>query len=258
MSCKKEDVEIIKPEPPQLPPVTMKLKPVSFPINNVVGGYYVGLPSDYDSNTKRHPLLVFIPGAGQFGNGTNDLHLLLKDGPAQLIDEGIFPTNLKINGEVFNFIVFTPQLRYWPNTSSIKESIDYAKNKYRIDSTRIYISGLSIGGTLSCDLGADYTSSIAAIVPMAGVSLDFEINNKCNLIAGSNLPVWAFHSNDDVVFSIAAAKNFVSKINSYNPLKKSKITIWPSGGHDAWTRALEPGFRENGMNIYEWMLQHKR
>jgi len=36
------------------------------------------------------------------------------------------------------------------------------------------------------------------------------------------------------------------------------MTLWPTGGHDAWTQASDPEYREEGMNIYEWMLQYKR
>lgn len=96
-ACKKAPIESgpVLPPPP-LPPVaapvvTMNLKAVHESVGNASEGYYVGLPSDYDSSNKRYPILVYLPGAGQFGNGRGDLPLLLKDGPAQLIEEQKFP-----------------------------------------------------------------------------------------------------------------------------------------------------------------------
>jgi hypothetical protein len=70
--------------------------------------------------------------------------------------------------------------------------------------------------------------------------------------------VWAFHSEDDPQINVTMAKAFTSKINSFKPDIPAKLTVWPTGGHDAWTRAIEPMYKENGMNIYEWMLQYHR
>jgi predicted peptidase len=261
-SCKKQDILVKEPEPPQVAPVapkiSMKHKAVSASVGNAVLGYYVGLPSNYEQTNGRYPLLLFISGAGQFGNGASDLPLLLNDGVAQLIDEGKFPSTFKVNGKEFTFIVFTPQLRWWPSTSSIEACIEYAKKTYRVDSTRIYISGLSMGGMLACDLGAEIPAKLAAIVPMAGVSKDYDVVAKSRQIALGNLPVWAFHSADDQVFEVNRVRNFITDINSFRPSVSAKLTVWPTGGHDAWTRALDPAYKEGGLNMYEWMLQFHR
>jgi hypothetical protein len=59
-------------------PITSVLKPVTVAVNSGVGGYYLALPSNYNQTTQKYPLLVFIPGAGQFGDGAFDLPLLLR------------------------------------------------------------------------------------------------------------------------------------------------------------------------------------
>lgn len=250
-------------ETPPPPPgtgttLTMIQKAVTAPVGNAISGYYVGLPSNYEQTTDRYPVLIYIPGAGQLGNGSIDLPLLLKDGPAELIDEKRFPSTFTVNGKTFSFIVFTPQLMWWPSTYSIDACIDYVKSNYRADSTRIYLSGLSMGGILSCDLGSEVPNKIAAIVPMAGVSQDYWYSNRCMHIAQAGLPVWEFHSQDDPQVPVSDATAFVNKINSFHPTIPAKITLWPNGGHDSWTRAIEPSYKENGMNIYEWMLQYHR
>lgn len=260
-SCKKAD--IVPAQPPVIPKdsasaVTSVLKPVTFAVNKNIGGYYVGLPSTYNQTAVTYPLLVFIPGAGQFGNGSVDLPLLLKDGPAELIDEKRFPGTFSVNGKVYSFIVFTPQFKYYPSTADINDCIEYAKKTYRIDESRIYLSGLSVGGIETSNSGAEMPSKLAAIVPMAGVFPDYASTDKCQKIAAANLPVWAFHSDDDPQINISVAKGFIAKLNSFNPAIAPKLTVWPNGGHDAWTRALEPGYKENGFNIYEWMLQYQR
>src|ERR1700694_5804509 len=202
LSCKKNDAALPAPPAAVNPPntavsITSVLHPVTTPVGNAIEGYYVGLPSNYNATTDKYPVLIYIPGAGQFGNGAIDLPLLLKDGPAELIDEKRFPGTFMVNGKTFSFIVFTPQLKWWPDTYSIAACIDFVKAKYRVDSTRIYLSGLSMGGILSCDLGSEIPDQIAAIVPMAGVSPDYWYSARCMHIAQANLPVWEFHSQDD-------------------------------------------------------------
>ena len=238
--------------------VTSVLKPVTFPVNSAIGGYYVAQPSNYDQTTERYPLLIFIPGAGQFGNGSIDLPLLLKDGPTQLVDEKRFPGVFKVNNKTYSFIVFTPQPKHYPSINDIADCIEYAKKTFRVDTSRIYLSGLSIGGVETTNLAAAIPTKLAAIVPMGGVFLDYASTNKCAAIAASSLPVWAFHSENDPLINISGARGFIAKLNSFSPSVPGRLTVWPNGGHDAWTRAVEPNYKENGMNIYEWMLQYNR
>jgi len=42
------------------------------------------------------------------------------------------------------------------------------------------------------------------------------------------------------------------------PAKYTELLPFGDNGHDAWTKATDPDYRENGMNIYEWMLQYHR
>jgi predicted peptidase len=255
-SCKKSEIA----HTPLVPKdsVTISLQPVTEAVDTNIGGYYAGIPTNYNSTTEAYPLLVYVPGAGQFGNGVLDLPLLLNDGVVELIDEKRFPGTFHVQDRTFSFIIFSPQCKHYPSPEQILDCIELAEKKYRIDPHRIYLSGLSIGSIISCDLAAEIPSRIAALVPMAGVPLDYDTTGKCQKIADSQLPVWAFHSADDPEISVTAAQGFVGKINSLHPLVPARITVWPNGGHDAWTRAIDPLYKENGMNIYEWMLQYSR
>src|SRR6185503_15190753 len=87
-ACKKDAIRLPpKSDPPVVNTPPHLLIPVTAPINATIGGFYAGLPYNYQTGNKKHPLLVFLPGGGQIGNGSNDLPLLLNDGIAQLLDE---------------------------------------------------------------------------------------------------------------------------------------------------------------------------
>jgi hypothetical protein len=73
---------------------------------------------------------------------------------------------------------------------------------------------------------------------------------------------WFFNIENDQVINVSESKNFVNAVNSFNPAIRAKLTLFPWSdspeGHDAWTIPTNPDYRENGINIYEWMLQYKR
>lgn len=256
-ACKK-DSSGLEPGSEDTTSVSLIQTAVTTPINNQVGGYYIALPSNYEQTIKHYPLLLYIPGAGQLGDGHYGLPLLLNDGPAKLIHENKFPSTFKVNGKTFSFIVFTPQFKQTPTAADVQSCLNFVRQKYRVDNHRIYLSGLSVGSIAACNLAAEIPLTIAALVPMAGVPLDYASTNKCQRIAAGHLPVWAFHSEDDRQISIDIAKGFIATISNQHPGIPPKLTIWPYGGHDAWTRAVDPNYKENGLNIYEWMLQYTR
>lgn len=258
MSCKKDRVAPPVPVNEIIESLPHIIKPVTERINDVIGGYYSGLPFNYHLTTKNYPLIIFLPGAGQFGNGRLDLPLLLNDGMAQMMDEKKFPSNININGKNFSFIVLTPQFSRYPSNPEVMSFIEFAKKTFRVDVSRIYLSGLSMGGFVTTDVGAEHPSEFAAIVPIAGAVSNGDAETKCAKIAGTNLPVWVFHNVGDPSISVESTKLFVSLIQKFNPSVAPKLTLFPVFGHDAWTRALDPSYKENNMNVYEWMLQYSR
>jgi predicted peptidase len=273
-ACKKEtlkdepgDNNTEKPTAPAPAPPTNKYdnvvettkpvnKGISVDVNDNIGGYLYALPSLYDSTTKKYPLLLFIHGIGELGNGTTQLNNAAAVGVPSVIKWGQFPANFNVGGKNYSFIVITPQFKKWPSPKDVNDMIDYAIKKYRIDTTRMYVSGLSMGGGATWDYAAEYGKRIAAIVPICGASGPND--TKAKKIAQAGLAVWAFHNKDDGTVPYTNSEGYVTKINAQNPPIKAKLTLWPTGGHDAWTKSTSPSYKEDGKNIYEWMLQYSR
>lgn len=258
-SCKKDN----KPDPrkeannSRIETQSPVLRPVYQSSNTSSAGYYVGLPYLYDSTSKSYPLIVSVHGAGQQGNGNSNLPAVLYDGIPHVMSTGTFPPNFEINGQNYSFIVFAPQFSRYPANAEIEATINYAKKHYRVDPKRIYLTGLSMGGAVTLDAGAQYNSTIAALVPIAGVPKD-DGNLKAKTIAQAGLPVWAFHNETDDVTNSIVTKNFIQSINSFSPVIAPKLTIFKAEGHNAWGQATNPSYKEGNMNIYEWMLQYSK
>ena len=229
---------------------------ISTTINANCKGFYSAVPGHYDSNSRKYPLMVFIHGIGELGNGTTDLPKVLNNAMPNLIKNGKFPANFVVDGQNYSFIVISPQFVAWPSADDVNAVVNYALSNYRVDSSRIYVTGLSMGGGVTWDYAVKYASRVAALVPMCGASSPS--TSKAQSIANTNLPVWAFHNEDDPTVTVNNTKGWITDINSFNPNPLARMTLWPTGGHNAWSKASDPNYKENNMNIYEWMLQYHR
>lgn len=239
---------------------------------NSVKGYYEYLPADYNSSSKNYPLIIWVHGAGQGGEGNSaDLPKVLEWGIPKIIKEGIFPSSFNVGGKDFSFIVISPQFTTgWPNGFLLSEMLNYIVSNYRIDPDRIYLTGMSAGGGAVWDFASMNTTNsnrIGAIVPFAGtISPTSPSQEKANIIAQGKLPVWAFHNTHDGTVSVNISRNWVNYINNYDPAVNPPARLTESPvqsnnaviAHDSWSSVVLPSYKPNGINIYEWMLQQQR
>ena len=232
--------------------------PVTYSVDANIGGYLEALPAHYINHPRlRYPLIIFLHGQGELGNGSQtSLPIVANNAIPHLIAAKTFPSNFTFGGKNYQFIVLSPQFKAWPQPADINDMLNYAIKKYRIDTTRIYICGLSMGGGGTWDYAWNYGKRITGIVPISGAS--WPTTQKGQYIANDSMAVWAFHNNDDGTVPSWYSTDYVKYINTYNPYIPAKLTLWPTGGHDAWTKATDPNYRENGKNIYEWMLSYQK
>jgi predicted peptidase len=232
------------------------LKTVTNDVGNNVSGFIAGLPARYDSTTKNYPLLVFVHGMGQLSGANAKLNTVMQLGTVKEIQQQQFPASFTVNGKTYSFIVAAPQFKQWATAQDLNSFIDYMVQNYRVDASRIYVAGLNMGGALAWEFAGAYPGKVAAIVPIAGPSWADE--KRSSTIASNGIGVWAFHNTDDKVVPSAISKQIVEKVNSFNPTAAAKLTLFNSIEHDAWTKATDPDYKENGVNIYEWMLQFSK
>ena len=231
-------------------------------ISNNLKAFYEYLPEGYPSPGQKYPLLIFIHGIGETGQGTpTSLPLVLRHGPPKLINNGTFPTSFTVNNQTHRFIVLSPQFVSWAGVGDINNLINHAIQNYAVDPNKIYLTGLSMGGGAVWDYAGFtpvFSNRIAAILPICGADGPDPV--AAGNIANANIAVWATHNNGDGTVAVSNTNSYINLINSAptppNPLAKK--TIFMVNGHDAWTTTYNPSFKENGLNVYEWMLQFSR
>ncbi len=230
--------------------------PKQIAINSNVSGFYESLPARYSLTTKRYPLIVFIHGIGELGTGLSRLNCC---GLPHHLYNKTFPAKFLVNGVYYSFIVISPQFRVRPSSAQVQSVVDYAKSHYRVDPTRVYVTGLSMGGGSTWDFSAVYGQNAAAIVPVCGGTKP--TTTLASKVASKNLPIWTISSSADQVVPIQWARDWISWIDARNTTyaSKTKLTVYSTESHNAtWARAFNPTSRIDGKNIYEWMLMYKR
>ena len=233
----------------------------SIQLTNSSIGYLEHLPSDYNETTERYPVMIFLHGIGERGNGTSDLYKVKKNGPPQYIDQG-HDMSFTVDGKKESFIVISPQLRpdynSWP-AFYVDYVVEHVKNTYRIDPDRIYLTGLSLGGGgcwAYASERASYANKIAALVPICGAKA--YQSSKVSIITDAKIPVWALHGDADRVVPVRHSIDWTTGINELSP-DLAKLTIYPGAGHGAaWYYGHNPTHQYHDPNVYEWMLQQRR
>lgn len=228
------------------------------PLSN---GYYEYLPEGYSSSKEKYPLLIFFHGLGELGNGNTNLSKVLVNGTPKQLNNGSFPKSFNVGGQTHRFIVLVPQFKDWPNQEDVDNILDYASAHYRVDTDRIYLTGLSMGGGVIwyyTGSSVERSKRVTAILPVCGAG--YPERSRYENMAKANLPVWATHNSGDGTTPSWYTDGFVDGMNNYKepPIPRAKKTIFQTGGHDAWTRTYDLNFKENGLNVYEWMLTHKK
>lgn len=196
--------------------------------------YLAYVPDDYDADpSKKWPLLLFLHGAGERGS---DLELVKVHGPPKLVAAD----------RKFPFVVVSPQCpRGVPwSPPALEALIGGIQRKYRIDDSRIYLTGLSMGGHATWQLAARHPDRYAAIIPVCGRGDPSEAPRL------RDLPVWAFHGALDDVVPLSGSRNMIDAIKAAggNP----RFTIYPAAGHDSWTETY------SNDEIYSWLMQQRR
>ena len=198
--------------------------------------FLVHLPEGHDVDAdRRWPLVLFLHGAGERGS---DLDLAALYGPPMLADRG----------REFPFILVTPQCpessQWVVEATTLSVLLDEAIAEYRGDPARVYVTGLSMGGFGTWSLAARYPERFAAIAPICGGLW------KQSAASIRQVPVWAFHGEQDDTVPIEFTEQAVEELESLGA--DVRFTRYPDAGHDSWTRAYETP------ELYDWLLSQRR
>ena len=218
-----------------------------------VGTYNVNAviytPQNYSPSTKKYPLVIFSHGTGEAGT---DINLLYNTGLPYVLKNGYKP--------FFDFIMIAPQRSSYSFPPDwLPGILKDAQKRFPIDTTRIYLTGLSAGGwdCFGSQLNVDSLlgSRIAAIVICSGATQDANMNNM-SWWGLSKTPLWAVVGDQDSFYPYNV--NMVNSINSKAP-STAALTVRAGYGHGGWNDIYSGIVKTaNNQNMYQWLYGFTR
>ena len=202
--------------------------------NVELGFPYIAYVSE---NLSEHPaLIVQLHGAGERGSGESELDKVMVQGFTKVINDDNFNDCILV-------VPQCPSDTFWvAKIESLKKFIDGIVNRYSVDTGRIYLCGLSMGGYGTWYTAMAYPDLFAAIAPCCGGGMAWNAGVL-------NMPVWAFHGKVDSVVSVNHTIEMIEKLKNTN--ENLKYSLYDGVDHNSWDRAFS-------QELLEWMLsQHK-
>ena len=207
---------------------------------------------------KKYPVILFLHGAGERGN----------DNERQLVHGSRMFLNPTVLEQYPAYVLFPqcPEGKSWsydptpgwdkkpgempadrPESSMIKalyELIQYFKENYNVNESKIYVMGLSMGGMATYEICVRHPELFAAAVPICGNI------NPSRLAAAKDVKFSIYHGDSDPVVPVEGSRE------AYKALKaagaKVRYKEFVGCDHGSWNPAFnEPDF-------FSWLFKQKK
>ena len=198
--------------------------------------FLLSIPPDSVDSRGPSPLLVFLHGRSLSGE---DLNLVKKYGVLHEMEK---------KGRFVPGYVIGPQVKKgesW-NPDKILKLVHYMTRNYNIDSNRIYVVGMSLGGYGTLNFAGKYPDKVAAAVALCGGG---DVRDACRL---ATIPLWIEHGQKDEAVPVTESIKVAEAIKKCANSDKLKFIIDPEANHGA----LEKIFRTD--EFYNWVFSFSR
>lgn len=209
-------------------------------------------PKGYDAK-KSYPLVLFFHGAGERGS---DNKIQLVHGMNEFAADEIM--------EKYPAFVIAPQCpegQQWVDVpwsadshtmpkdpaEPLRLSLDLVaalQKEFSIDKSRIYVTGLSMGGFGAWDAIQRKPELFAAAVSVCGGG-DAAFAEKIK-----DIPVWAFHGAEDGAVKPKRSRDMIAALKKAGG--SPKYTEYEKVGHNSWEKAY------GDSKMYEWLFEQKK
>jgi len=216
--------------------------------------YRLMIPEGYsESGAQQYPLVLFLHGAGERGDdnvkqlihGTKDF--------ASEENRRKYPCFVVVpqcpNGKRWVEVDWSADTHKQPQDESIslvltREVLASLQKQFRIDSQRLYVTGLSMGGYGTWDMVTRTPDVFAAAVPVCGGG------DETVAARAVQVPIWAFHGDKDTAVKPERSRRMIAALEQAGG--KPKYTEYPGVGHNSWSQTYA------NPEVLAWLFAQKR
>lgn len=220
--------------------------------------YRLLFPAGFDKQAeKKYPLVLFLHGAGERGD---DNFAPLRHGAAEFAR-----ADRQAEYPCFVLVPQVPEEQKWVDTDwsnaagkgtfSDSHSPAYAAalaavkswiDSGRVDSSRVYVTGLSMGGYGTWYASAASKDVFAAAVPICGGGDPTWAKRY------EGMPIWAFHGSEDKAVPVGRSREMIEALAKVSQQPEAIYTQYEGGGHDVWTET----YRRD--DLFRWLFSQQR
>ena len=184
-----------------------------------------------DSNNAK-PLVVFLHGRSLCGT---DINRVMKYGTMSAIKRGL-------ELDAYAIAPQNPGGAWSPD--KIIKLVDWVAERYPIDTNRVYVLGMSLGGYGTIDFTAAYPDRIAAAIAMCGGG------SRRDLSGLNDVPLWILHGTADALVSVNESRKVKNKMEAAGSTSLLRYEEWPGVDHGTYARMFYHP------QTYEWLFRH--
>jgi predicted peptidase len=219
--------------------------------------YQVYVPSSYPASQQRWPVILFLHGGGERGS------------------DGLFQTQVGLGSAIrraparWPAIVVLPQVpadSLWLGMPAdmAMAALDQTISEFRTDPTRVYLTGLSLGGNGTWNLAYKHPDRFAAIAPICAFVTPFpRLPGSRSIVPADSgeafaaiarrlgkLPTWIFHGEADPVVPVAESRRMTEAMKAAGgDVRYSELL---GIDHNSWDAAYA------SQQFRDWLFAQKR
>lgn len=196
--------------------------------------FWVSVPDTYEEQKGEIPVVLFLHGASLCGN---DLNRVRKYGCLDAISMG----------RDINAIIIAPQNPggAW-NSMKVLNILNWVTNQYAVDTNRIYLIGMSLGGFGTIEFLANHGEKIAASMELCGGTIRKDL---CKL---NQVPLWIIHGTADKAVPVSRATEIQEAMRKCGSTDLLRLDKWAGVNHGALARLFY--LKET----YDWLFSHSK
>lgn len=194
-------------------------------------------PAKYDPS-QQYPLVLFLHGSGERGND-NKIQTRIRNGAYEFMETAK-------NYSYFMLIPQCPKQGRWTGrtVNDVLEIIELTQKKYSIDHSRIYATGLSMGGYGTWNVVDANPKLFAAAVSVCGGANPSIASNI------SHIPFQVFHGTNDASVPVTESRSMVQALQAVGA--NIQYTEYENANHFIWTRVY------SDKNVIDWLFKQSK
>ncbi len=181
---------------------------------------------------QKKPLIIFLHGSGEKGT---DIEKVKVHGPLKYLKTASL--------DAFILAPQCPETAYW-ESESLHQLIQKIIQENNIDTSKIYLTGLSMGAWGAWNLAIAHPETFAALVPIAGFVDRVPMIENCKL---QHIPIKIYHGLMDDVVSVDYSVAIYKRLKQCNT--NIELIIFDDANHDSWSRVYDD------VQMYNWMFK---